>query len=60
MAKLEWFWPFNAVFLGLWEISHVLTRGRIPTVSSTARRLPRLLVFAWTAGLARHLTNSSS
>ena len=50
------FWPFWAVFLGLWESSAWASRGRVPTVSATCRRLPPALVWLWAAALARHLT----
>lgn len=56
------FWGWNAVCLGIWETS-AMTTQRIPTVSRSMwwlmRRHPlaaRVLLGAWLAGVARHLT----
>lgn len=55
-------WAAQAIALGAWETTALLTHRRVPTITATIRRChhhnppaTRVAVCLWLAGLGRHL-----
>lgn len=56
------FWPACAITLGVWETAALVTKGKVPLITTTTKmcrskwkRRTEVVVGVWVVGLAAHL-----
>ncbi len=69
MGKFEprFFWPACAVTIGVWETAALLSRGKVPLVTTFTRncrkkwrRRTEVVVGVWVIGLGMHLLQEAT